>query len=164
MIDYVYRSGPRVHSKQPDSSFIPANIQIPPAKPQPGTVRAGVVGVAFPTVVFEVAHCHESWALLLQDAREKAFSRQTSVQLVVGIKLFKHEFKVFWARRGRRGHGMKVMRMTEKIRYDRPTGKFLLLPSRLIFWGCPQAPAHVGNNFRLSLEQYRRYVTARNFV
>jgi hypothetical protein len=79
--------------KQPDSSFIPTDIQIPLEKPQPGTVRPGDVGVAFPTVVFQVVHRHESWALLLRDAREKAFSRGTSVQLVEGIKLFKHEFK-----------------------------------------------------------------------
>jgi len=115
VIDYVYRSGPRVHTKQPDSSFIPTDIQIPPAKPQPGTVRAGDVGVAFPTVVFQVVRRHESWALLLpRDAREKAFLRGTSVQLVVGVKLFKHEFKVVWAKRARGGRGMKVMRITEK--------------------------------------------------
>jgi hypothetical protein len=116
VIEYVHRSGPRVHTKQPDSSFIPTDIQIPPAKPEPGTIWAGDVGVAFPTVVFQVVHRHESWALLLRDAwRKKAFSRGTWVQLVVGVKLFKHEFKVFWAKRARGGRGMKVMRITESM-------------------------------------------------
>jgi hypothetical protein len=93
---------------------------IPSAKAQPGTVRAGVVAVgavAFPTVVFEVAHRHESWAVCSSKmlASEKALFRRTSVPLFAGVKLFPHEFKVFWARRARPGHSMKVMRMTEKI-------------------------------------------------
>ena len=164
MIDYEYRSGPRVHSKQPDCSFISADIQIPPAKPQPKTARIGFAGHAFPTLVVEVAHQHESWALLLQDARQKAFSRQTSVQLVVGIKLFKNDFKVFVAKRGPHGRGMTVLRMTEKLKYNQPTRKYVLLPSRLIFWGCPSAPAHVGDGYRFPLEYYRRFLNRRNLV
>jgi len=161
MIDYVYRTGPRVHTEQPDSSFIPISIQIPPAKPQPGTLPPGFAGIAFPTVIFEVAHHHEPWYILIRDAKERAFSRRTSVQLGVGIKLFKNEFKAFWGKRGRRGRGMQIVRMTEKLRYDEPTRRFLFLPTRLIYWGCPNAPAHVGTHFPFSLEDYRQWITSR---
>ena len=153
-------TGVRVHSKQPDASFIPINIQIPPAKAQPGTGNPRFAGIAFPTVIFQVAHRHEPWHLLVRDAREKAFSNQTSAQIVVGIKLFKNEFEVFWDRRGRRGRGMKIMRMTKKFRFDRPTRKFIL-PTHRIYWSCPSAPAHVGPHFRFSLEQYHRWITSR---
>jgi hypothetical protein len=165
MIGYLYRTGARAYSKQPDASFIPLNIQIPPAKAQPGTTRPGFGGVAFPTVVFEIAHKHEAWHLLLRDAREKAFSNSTSVQIFVGVKLFKNAFKVFWARRdNRRGRGMKIMRMTEKLSLNHPTRKFLLLPTHLIYLGCPNTPAHLGPHFRLSLEQYRQWITSRGGV
>lgn len=161
MTDYIYRTGPRVHTKSPDASFIPVNIRIPPAKVQPGTAKPGFIGAAFPTIVLEIAHHHEPWHVLLRDAREKAFSARTSVQVVVGIKLFKSHFKVFWAKRHRQGRVVKVMRMTEKLRLDRTTREFLLLPSNLIYWGCPHPPAHVGTHFRFSLEEYRKWVTTR---
>ena len=158
MTDYVWRTGNRVYTKSPDASFIPVNIQIPPAKAQPGTAKPGFIGTAFPTIVFEIAHHHEPWHILLRDAREKAFSAHTSVQIVVGIKLFVKHFKAFWAKRHRQGRGMKVMRMTEKLPLNRGTRKFFLLPSNLIYWGCPHPPAHVGTHFRFSLEGYRRWV------
>jgi hypothetical protein len=134
------------------------NIRIPPAKAQPGTPKPGFVGAAYPTIVFEIAHHHEPWHILLRDAREKAFSPRTSVQIVVGIKLFANTFKAFWAKRHRQGRGMKIMRMTEKIPLNQRTQKFFLLPANLIYWGCPQTPAHVGTHFRFSLEGYRRWV------
>jgi hypothetical protein len=156
MTDYVWRTR---NAKSPDASFIPVNIVIPPAKVQPGTAKPGSVGVAFPTIVFEIAHHNEPWHILLRDAREKAFSAQSSVQVVIGVKLFKKEFKAFWAKRHAQGRGMKIMRMTEKIKLDQPTRRFFLIPANLIYWGCPHIPAHVSTHFRFSLESYRRCVS-----
>lgn len=155
MTDYMWRTG---NIKSPDASFIPVNITIPPAKVQPGTAKPGFVGAAFPTIVFEIAHHHEPWHILLRDAHEKAFSPRTSVQVVVGIKFFKNEFKAFWAKLHVRGKGMKVMRMTENIRLDQATREFFLIPAGLIYWGCPKILAHVPGHFIFSLEGYRRCI------
>jgi len=95
LTNYVWCTGNRVHIKGPDVSFIPVNIQIPSAKAQPGTAKPGFISAAFPTIVFEIAHHHEPWHILLHDAREKAFFAHTSVQIVVGIKLFAKHFKAF---------------------------------------------------------------------
>ena len=149
-----------MHTKSPDASFIPVNIQIPPAKVQPGTAKPGFIGAAFPTVILEMAHHHKPWHVLLRDTREKAFSARTSIQVVVGIKFFASDFKVFWAKRHRQG-GMKVMRTTEKLHLDRTTLKFLLLPSNLIYWRYPHPPAPITTHFRFDLEGYRKWITTR---
>ena len=78
------------------------------------------------------AHKHELWHMLVQDVREKAFSSRTFVQLVVGVKISKNEFKAFWGKRSPRGRVMEIMHMTEKIPLKRPTRKYLLLPTRLL--------------------------------
>src|SRR5579859_3363303 len=153
MIDYEYRTR---NVKCPDASFIPRTIQIPPAKPQPGTVKPGYAGLAFPTIVYEVAHTNETWQRLMQDGQEKAFSRTTSVQVLVAVKLYKKHMRAFWGRRRQGGTGMDIIRTTDKLRMDRPTRQYFMIPAALVFWGCPNVPAHVSGHLRLGLEGLRQ--------
>ena len=53
-----------------ESCMTPHTSLMPSAKPKPGAGVVGVGAVAFPRMVFEVVHRHESWAVfLLQEAR-----------------------------------------------------------------------------------------------
>lgn len=155
MLDYRYHAN---SSKSPDLSFTPKDISIPPAMAQPNTAKPGYAGLAFPTVVIEVAHKHESWQRLFTDGQEKAFSRNTSVQILIGIKIYTSNIRAFWGKRKLTGRGMDVMRVTPKIRLDRPTRSYFLIPSALIYWGTV-APPFVGANFRLKLEDIRKEVS-----
>lgn len=71
------------------------------------------------TIVFEVSHTHETWTQLINDARSKAFSPNTTIQVYVGLKVYTNHMRAVWGKRGIRGHGMKVMRVTHKVRIDR---------------------------------------------
>lgn len=51
---------------------------------------------------------------------------------------------------------MDIMRMTNKLRMDRPTRLYLMIPAALVFWGCPNVPAHVSGHLRLGLEVLRQ--------
>lgn len=137
---------------------------MPPALIQPGTSRGTFRGIAFPTFVVEVGHCHETWDRLLRDADEKAFSPATSVQLVLGIKIYSRNFKAFVGKRHSRGHGMQIMRVTPRISFNTPTRQFLLLPTSLIYWSCLNVPPHVGRYFRFNLEEYRAYMKSRTGI
>jgi len=77
LIDYRYSA---LSTKSPDCSYIPRDITSPPALLQPQYNNT-----PFPTWVLEVAHGHESWKQLKNDARITAFSAQTSIQVLVGI-------------------------------------------------------------------------------
>ena len=78
LIDYRYSA---LSTKSPDCSYIPRDITSPPAPLQPQYNNT-----PFTTWVFEVAHGHESWKQLKNDARITAFCAQTSIQVLVGIK------------------------------------------------------------------------------
>ena len=104
LIDYIYRTGLRVHCKQPDASFIPVNIQIPHSCQHPNSSRQSQRNPVQHVQDSQAQHSQLSSlrspigmnhgiCCTLRDARVKAFSNKTSEQqLVVGIKLFKNEF------------------------------------------------------------------------
>ena len=153
VIDYKYGN---VRSKSPDASFIPHTITIPPAKAQPQTSKPGYTGLAYPTVVCEVAHKHENWTRLINDARQKAFARNTNIQVFFGVKLYRHHIRFVWAKRGRNQRGMKIMCTTDKLPINVPTRLFFLVPANLIFWGCPAIPHHITQSHcPFKLEDFR---------
>jgi hypothetical protein len=70
------------HSKSTDNSYIPRDITIPPAKLK-------LTGnFAYPTVGIEVGQHYEGWKHLKDDARTKAFTARTVIQVFVGRKLY----------------------------------------------------------------------------
>jgi hypothetical protein len=147
MIDYRYSA---LSTKSPDCSYIPRDITTPPALLQPQYNNT-----PFPTWVFEVAHRHEGRTQLKNDARRKAFSAQTSIQVLVGIKIYSQHFKVFWAKRSHTGVGMTIQRTSPKLRIDQPTGIIFRIPANLIFWGCPQIPNLPSPSCPLPLDRLR---------
>jgi hypothetical protein len=150
VLDYKYDN---THKKQPDSSYTPRDLTCPPALPQP-EYRDD----PYPTFIIEIAHKHEPWAQLRADARYKAFSQYTSIQIVVGVKIYSKHMKWFWAKRANVGHGMKIMRTTPKMKIDRPTTRVFNLPANLVFWGLPALPPLPTPDFPLRLEALRRRI------
>jgi len=80
LIDYRYSA---LSTKSPDCLYTPRDITSPPALLQPQYNNT-----PFPTWVFEVAHGHESWKQLKNDARITAFCAQTSIQVLLGTNLW----------------------------------------------------------------------------
>jgi len=154
-LDYPYAANRR--TKSPDSSFTPKSIQCPPALYKPGTTTINYVGTPFPTIVFEVSHTNETWPQLLSDGRTKALSRTTTIQVVIAFKIYATHFRAMWAKRGARGYGMRLCRITRKFPINRPTGLNFDIPTALIFWGCPAIPQHLQNtpHLRIPLEEFR---------
>ena len=154
-LDYPYAANRR--TKSPDSSFTPKSIQCPPALYKPGTTTINYVGTPFPTIVFEVSHTNETWPQLLSDGRTKAFSRITTIQVVIAFKIYATHFRAMWAKRGARGYGMRLCRVTRKFPINRPTRLNFDIPTALIFWGCPAIPQHLQNtpHLRIPLEEFR---------
>jgi len=150
LLDYRYSA---LSTKSPDASFVPRDITSPPALAQPEWNNA-----PYPTWVFEVAHSNEGWDRLKNDARMKAFSAQTSIQVFVGIKIYSQHFRVFWARRSPVGHGMRIQRTSPKLRINQPTGITFNIPATLIYWGCPNVPPLPSPNIPLRLDVLRRRI------
>lgn len=159
LTDYYYTNR---KSKSPDASFVPKTISIPPALAQPNSVSAGFPdGVPFPTIVFECAYQNEQWPRLISDARNKTFARTTSVQVWIGIKVYQssREMRAIWGKRCMKGHDMRIMKVTRRLRIDRRTRITLIIPAALIFWGCRQIPLHlVGKNCVFELEAVRQAI------
>ena len=126
-----YRYNDRA-SKSPDNSYVPRDIQVPPAKLKPGT------NIPYPTIVIEVNHNHEGWNKLKRDARTKALARMTSIQIIIGITIFTSHFRIFWARRSATGTGMNIQQTTPKLDAQVPTNLTFTLPKNLVFWSVPQ--------------------------
>jgi hypothetical protein len=108
--------------------------------------------------VFEIAHRNETYARLKRDARRKAFSLRTSIQVVVGIKLYKRHFQVFWGGRAAAGHGMKIVKQTQKLSVNQTTRRVFNIPANLIFWGVPVLPPLPSQYLPLRLEILRREI------
>ena len=160
LIDYEFLPG---SSKSPDASFCPRDIAIPPALPRPGSVRPGYSGTPYPTLVFEGAVTNEDWEQLKADRRNKAFSANTSIQVLVGVKVHgRTSFQCFW---GKRRHavngGMRIMHATPRIPTNKPTNRVLRIPAALIFWGVPVMPPLPSQHLPLSLERLRLYLLRR---
>jgi hypothetical protein len=150
VLDYKYDN---THTKQPDSSYTPRDLTCPPALPQPEYDN-----IPYPTFVIEVAHKHEPWEQLRADARYKAFSRQTSIQIFVGVKIYTKHMKLFWAKRAAVGHGMKIMRTSPKIKINQPTTRVFNLPANLIFWGLSTLPPLPTPDFPLHFQTLRQTI------
>lgn len=104
---------------------------MPPARLKPGT------NVPYPTVVLEVAHKIESWRRLKDDARKKAFSRMTSIQVVIGIKIYERHIRCFWGSRGANGTDMVFREQTSKLDVQQASAIVFTIPKDLVFWGVP---------------------------
>lgn len=150
MLGYKYD---HIHMKQPDSSYTPRDLTCPPALPQPEYQND-----PYPTLVIEIAHRHETWGQLLADARYKAFSQYTTIQIVVGVKIYAKHMKWVWAKRAAVGHGMKIVRTTPKMRINQPTTRLFKLPADLVFWGLPALPPLPTPYFPLRLETLRQRI------
>jgi hypothetical protein len=152
-IDYSYA---HLRTKSPDCQFTPKSLTIPPSLPKPGTIRPGYLGTPFPTVVFEVSHRHETWSQLLQDARTKAFSGNTTIQVWVGLKIYAHRLQGTWGYRSKVGHGMTIGGQVPTFSIYKPTGRHLRIPTHLIFWGSVIPPHLVTQiRFPIPLEDFR---------
>jgi len=150
--DYTW--GQRVKGrKSPDLSFRPQALTVPPGKYQ--LRRAG--NEHYPTMVIEVAYRNESWRRLVDDARRRAFAAQTSIQIVLGIKIYKHHFRCFWGRRSARGYGMNIIQQTDKLARNTPTNDVFTIPRALFWWGIPAAniPPTATQNYDLSMDWVR---------
>lgn len=146
--------------KSPDSSFTPRDTTSPPAKIKPNTFGLGP-GFMYPTLVFEVAHRNESWRRLKDDARNKAFSRLTSIQVVIGVKIYAHHFRAFWAhRRANPNHGMSIQQTTEKLDVKLVTQETFRIPAQYIFFGVPanNVPQTPTPTLNLKLEKIRNAI------
>lgn len=81
----------------------------------------------------------------------------TSVQVLIGVKIYTHDIRVFWARRSPTGTGMNIQETTDKFDAQTPTNATLTIPKALIFWGVPAAnmPPTPTQNLVLYLETLR---------
>ena len=131
-----YEWSPR-GSKSPGYSYFPRDITIPPANPKPKSIRPGFVGRPYPTMVVEIAVENESWRRLKDDARTKAFSRLTSIQVFVGVKVYKNTFRAIWGKRRAVGHGMHIQQQTEKLDLHAVSNVMFTIAKSLVFWGLP---------------------------
>jgi hypothetical protein len=144
-IDYPYSP---THSKLTDNSYVPRDITIPPSKLKLGS------NFAYPTVVIEVGHHHESWKHLKDDARTKAFTARTSIQVFVGIKLYTSDYQMFWACRSPTGGGMNIQDETPKLNAQTPTNLVFTIPKQLIFFVMPiDQLAELGKRRRRGIEE-----------
>jgi hypothetical protein len=103
-------------AKQPDASFIPQRMSTP--MPQNGTKLQPRRVQPFPTLVFDVAVTNESRTRLLEDAEQKYFSANTSVNVWVGLKVDitrpgQEKSWVGWRCRQGAGYGLHVMQQSE---------------------------------------------------
>lgn len=81
----------------------------------------------------------------------------TSVQVLIGVKIYTHDIRVFWARRSPTGTGMNIQETTDKFDAQTPTNATLMIPKAFIFWGVPAAnmPPTPTQNLVLYLETLR---------
>jgi hypothetical protein len=140
-------------SKRPDASFRPRLLTSPPGKWQirmPNQQH-------YPTISFEVAFRNETWARLVDDARRKCFHSVTSIRIFVGIKIWGNYFQCFWARRSRRGRGMRMAQRTTKLPLNIATQIVFTIPAADTWWGIPNnnLPQTLTPNYDLSLEWLR---------
>ena len=153
-IDYSYSN---TNSKSPDNSYVPRDIATPPGNLKPGA------NIAYPTIVIEVGHRHERWDKLKRDARNKASAASTTIQVVIGIKLFTSHFRMFWGCRSPTGRGMNIQDTTPKLDARTPTNLIFTISKALVFFGVPAhlLPVSPTPNLDLPIEILR--VAVRRF-
>jgi len=154
----VYVWSPRGAKKSPDASFTPRDATSPPLKIKPNTLTLGP-GVLYPTVVYEVSHMNESLRRMKDDARTKAFSILTSIQVVICVKISKGHFQAFWGKRHpTRPGGMLIQQRTDKLDVHQPTQIMFTIPATLVFHGVAVLPPTPTPNLQLKLERVRNAI------
>jgi hypothetical protein len=119
---------------------------------------------SYPSVVFECAVNQESLTKLLDDADEKYFHSNSSVQVWIGLKLrlgngTGPKFWIGWGQSGDLGHGLNLREQTEDNRGQattldmnthpgQPLTAHLTIPSSLIFFGV-STPQAASINFKI---------------
>jgi len=53
-----------------------------------------LANIPYPNAVFEIAHRPESWAKLLDNSKRGALSPSTSIQAVIGMKIFRNHISL----------------------------------------------------------------------
>jgi hypothetical protein len=163
--------------KSPDQSFVPHAILSPPALIIPRTIRA-----PYPNMVIEVSKTHETDNDLFDDAAIKHFSAETSVQVWIGVKLYKGlggRFRCMFRLRDRINNGILAESgaSTGFLSIHEPTSIEFIIPKSAIYWGVdpplpptrfvvpgpnplppPQAPGTPTDDLVLPLEQLRETV------
>lgn len=115
--------------------------------------RQNPPNVAYPNVVFEIAHKHESWQKLIDNATRRALCPLTSIQAIVGMKIFKNHIRCFLMVRGG-AQGPQTIADTGKISKRVPTQATITIPQAVVWWGTPQ-PLPATPPFVLPIEQLR---------
>lgn len=153
-IDYVWSNHGK---KSPDCSYVPRDLTVPPAKRKLRTPVVNATVPPYPTMVVEIAHKHESWKKLKDDARRKAFSSRTSIHCMIGIKFYKNHFQAFWGVRRAIGWGIQIRESTGKLPKYTPTNMIFTIPRADFWWGVPAGviPQTASPHFIFSLEQLR---------
>ena len=153
-LDYAWSNRGK---KSPDCSYVPRDLTVPPAKRKLRTPVVNALVPPYPTMVVEIAHTHESWKKLKDDARRKAFSSRTSIHWMIGIKFYKNYFQAFWGVRRANGWGIQIRESTGKLPKDTPTNTVFTIPGIDFWWGVPAGdiPQTATQDFTFPLEQLR---------
>lgn len=130
---------------------MPKDVRVPPAKLKIGT------NVPYPTVVLEIAHKNEPWNRLKQDASNKAFSTMTSIQVAIGVKIYKQHIRCFWGNRRANGSNITIREQTQKLEAYQVSAVVFTIPKNLVFWGIPShlLPHTATPNLILPIETLR---------
>jgi hypothetical protein len=114
-----------------DAAFIPDRIASPPAMPMHPYY------FCCPTLVVQVAYRHQSLKDLFNEASEKLFSYNTSIQILLAIKIFDDgKFVVGTYRRGK-DNAPHTQTVTSTISLTVPTTKTITLSAEALLWGVP---------------------------
>jgi hypothetical protein len=146
-------------SKQPDNSWLPRDIDpnTPGVLHQPGSQEI------YPTFVLEIAYQHETFPQMMRDAAEKHFAPTTSVQVYLGIKVYKttRRYKAVLAVRAPGGGATEVDSTDGFLNLDEPTVKTFRIPGDRIWFGVPanMIPQTTTADLILSLECVRARVS-----
>jgi hypothetical protein len=95
---------------------------------------------------------------LKADVRYKAFSQNTSIQILMGVKIYANHMRLFWGKRAAVGYGMRIMHTSPKLRINEPMTLVFNLPANLIFWGLPALPPLPTPEFPFSFEALRQEI------
>jgi hypothetical protein len=108
-------------------SFTPKGLLTPPARPMYHNAK----GEPYPTFVVQFAYRHQSPLDLREEAKVKIFSKKTSVQLFLGIKVYDDQvFEYVLIRRDNR-YWQRAVSIDMKVN----TEKTLILPTECLLWG-----------------------------
>lgn len=114
-----------------DAAFIPEYITSPPAMPM------HPIYIPCPTLVVQVAYRHQSLKDLFKEASERLFSCNTSIQILLAIKIFDDQkFMVGVYRRGE-GDAPHVKTVTSMVSLTVPTTETITLSAKALLWGVP---------------------------